>query len=80
MEGIQRFDEVAEANFPCEKHLEFMISSADDKKVLERGDCRFAPTNIMKGERVVRFEVPHGPDVRFHPECVYDHLREIEAS
>jgi hypothetical protein len=44
----------------------------------ERGDCPFAPSNIKMGADLVRFE-GEGKVWRFHPECVYENLQEIEV-
>ena len=77
MEDLQRFDEKADRDYPCELQLTFNRKSVFDETVRNRGQCRHAPTRIRKGEDVVR--IVGGEKVwRFHPECVYEHLRELE--
>ena len=78
MEDLRRFDEVADWNYSCERRLRFLKGSADGEKVHERGDCLFAPKFIKQGENLVRI-VGKETVWRFHPECVYEHLRDVEA-
>mgnify|MGYP001065237802 FL=1 len=77
VKDLERFDEVAEGDYDCERHQKFVISSPHDAKVHERRDCPFAPTKTRKGETVVRI-VAWAKVWRFHPECVYENLRELD--
>jgi len=78
MESIRRFDEAADQDYPCERHRDFIFRSRHNEMIHERGDCPFAPSNIKMGADLVHFE-GEGKVWRFHPECVYENLQEIEV-
>ena len=78
MAEMRRFHEIADQDYPCERHVSFLIKSPYNKEVQARGECPFAPNKIKKGEKLARFEVMQGRYVRYHRECIPDKLMEIE--
>ena len=78
MEDLKRFDEVADWNYSCQRHHRFLTGSDNGEAANDRSDCLFAPNFIKQGENMVHF-VGKVTFWRFHPECLYEHIRDIEA-